>query len=85
MQAEILRWVFSPLRLWRTILLVLGVGFATARFSGDPVAVLCATGACAFVFSGLERREWIEMSIHLQAGDILARISLVFIAIVTSR
>jgi len=80
MQAEILRWVLSPLRLWRTIFLMFGVGFAIASFSGDPFAVLCTTSACAFAFSGFERREWIEMPTHLQAGDILARISLVFIA-----
>lgn len=80
MHAETLRWTFSPLRLWRTILLMFGVGFAIASFSGDPFAVLCTTSACAFAFSGFERREWIEMPAHLQAGDILARISLVFIA-----
>lgn len=80
MQAEILRWVLSPLRLWRTIFLMLGVGFAIASFSGDPLAVFCTTSACAFAFSGSERREWIEMPTDLQAGDILVRISLVFIA-----
>lgn len=80
MHAETLRWIVSPLRLWRTILLMFGAGFAVATFSGDPFAVLCTTGACAFAFSGFERREWIEMSTHLHAGDILARISLVFIA-----
>lgn len=80
MHNEILRWFLSPLRLWRTIFLMSGVGFAVAGISGgDPVAVLCTTSACAFAFSGFERRHWIVMPIHSQAGDILARISLIFI------
>lgn len=80
MHAEILRWFLSPLRLWRTILLMFGVGFAVASLSGDLFAVFCATSACAFVFSGFEHREWIVMPAHVQAGDVLARISLVFLA-----
>ena len=79
MHAEILRWVFSPLRLWRTILLMFGVGSALASFSDDPFAILCTTSVCAFAFTAVERREWIEMPTHLRAGDILARISLVLI------
>src|SRR4051794_18112893 len=51
MHVELLRSLLSPLRLWRTILLVTAVGFAVATFSGDALAVFCSTLACAFVFS----------------------------------
>ncbi len=80
MHADVVRWFLSPLRLWRTILLMSGVGLVTARLSGDAIVVLCATGLCAFAFSGFERREWIEMPAHVLAGDVLVRISLVFTA-----
>ncbi|HEY6642799.1 hypothetical protein [Povalibacter sp.] len=83
MHAEVLRWFLSPLRLWRTIFLIFGVGFAVASITRDPLAVLCAASACAYVFSGSEQREWIVRPAHVRAGDTLARISLVFIATFT--
>ncbi len=82
MHTEILRWLLSPLRLWRTILLISGAGFAVAALSGDSFVVLCTTSACAFAFSTFERREWIVMPADMQAGDVLMRISLAFLATV---
>ncbi|MFL6548676.1 MAG: hypothetical protein ACJ8OJ_08255 [Povalibacter sp.] len=80
MHVELLRSLLSPLRLWRTILLVTAVGFAVATFSGDALAVFCSTLACAFVFSTFERREWIVMPAQVEAGDLAVRISLAVIA-----
>lgn len=80
MHAEVFRWLSSPFRLWRTILLVFGAGLVVARLSGDGLAILCTTIACAFLLSGFERREWIEMPLDRQMGDVLARLSLAFIA-----
>jgi hypothetical protein len=78
MHAELLRSLLSPLRLWRTIFLMIAMDSTVARFSQDAFAVLCSSVACAFVFSAFERREWIVMPAHVYAGDIAARISLAF-------
>jgi hypothetical protein len=80
MHVELLRSLSAPLRLWRTTLLMILAGYAVARLSGDALAVLCTTIACAFVFSAFERREWITMPAHVRLGDVVARISLAFIA-----
>jgi len=80
MHAEVFRWLSSPIRLWRTILLVFGAALIVAKLSGDGLAVLCTTTACAFLLIGFERREWIEMPLDRQAGDLLARLSLAFVA-----
>ncbi|HMN43013.1 MAG TPA: hypothetical protein PKE27_00430 [Povalibacter sp.] len=66
----------APFRLWRTIVLVFIAGFAVAKVSGDGVAILCTTIACAFLLSGFERREWIEMPLDRQMGDVLSRVCL---------
>ena len=76
MHAEIFRWLSAPLRLWRTIALVLVAGLAVAKASGDGFAVLCTTIACAFVLGSFERREWIEMPLDRRMGDALSRICL---------
>lgn len=80
MHAEVFRWLSSPLRLWRTILLVFLAGFCVSKLSGDGFAVLCVTFACAFVLTGFERREWIEMPLERRMGDVLVRLSLAFVA-----
>jgi hypothetical protein len=76
MHAEFLRSLLAPLRLWRTILLMIVMDWTVARLSHDAFAVLCSSIACAFVFSAFERREWIVMPAHIYAGDIAARVSL---------
>jgi hypothetical protein len=80
MHVELLRSLPSPLRLWRTTLLMILAGYSVAWLSGDALAVLCATLGCAFVFSAFERREWITMPAHVRLGDVVARISLAFVA-----
>jgi hypothetical protein len=70
------RPLFVSLHYWRTILLVSSVGLIVAQAFHDEVAVLLCTLACAFVFTGYERRRWITVSPHFQMGDILLRLSL---------
>jgi uncharacterized membrane-anchored protein len=70
--------LFSPLQYWRTILLVLTVGFLIATLFRDAIAVLLSTLVCAFVFSAYERRRWIVMPSELQAADIALRVALAF-------
>ena len=80
MHAEVVRWLSSPFRLWRTIALVFVAGSMVAKVSGDGIAILCATTACAFVLTSFERREWIVMPADRQMGDVLARIALALFA-----
>jgi hypothetical protein len=80
MHVEIIRSLLSPLRLWRTMLLMLAVGSAIVTISPDAIAVLCSTSACAFVFSRFERREWIHMPVDAYAADVVTRFSAAFLA-----
>lgn len=73
---ELVRSLLSPIRLWRTVLLMIPAGSAVAVLTGSAFAVFCAMMICAFVLSGFERRAWIVMPPHVLAGDVAMRISL---------
>lgn len=80
MHVEFVRSLLSPLRLWRTMLLMIPAGTAVAALTGNAFAVLCTMVVCAFSLSGFERRAWIVMPPHVLAGDVAVRISLAVIA-----
>jgi hypothetical protein len=67
---------FAPLNYWRTILLVVIVGFVVAVAFADQLAVLLSTLAAAFAFSAYERRRWISEPAHQRLGDAVLRLSL---------
>jgi uncharacterized membrane-anchored protein len=67
---------FAPLNYWRTIVLVMVVGFVIAAAFADQLAVLLGTLAAAFAFSAYERRRWISVSAQQRLGDAVLRLSL---------
>lgn len=80
MHSELRRSLLAPVFYWRTVLLVMIVGLMVTTLIRDMVAVLLSSVACAFVFSSYERRRWVVMPTELQAGDVVARLAIAFVA-----
>jgi len=78
MQIELSRTLFAPLHYWRTVLLVPIVGLSIAILFRDATAVLFSTLACAFVFSGYERRRWIVVPPQVRVVAMVLRLSFAF-------
>jgi hypothetical protein len=62
------------LNYWRTILLILVTSIAVANLCHDPMVVILATTAAAFLFSHFERRRWLEVPFQVLITDIMSRV-----------
>jgi len=80
MDSSLSRSLKAPLTVWRTVLLTFVVGSLVAIASRSAIAVMCATLACAFVFSAYERRYWMRVPRHQQMRDIALRLGLALTA-----
>ena len=80
MDVSLSRSLKAPLSVWRTVMLTFVVGALVAAASHSAIAVMCATLACAFVFSAYERRYWVRMPRHRQVRDVALRFGLALTA-----
>jgi hypothetical protein len=80
MDSSLSRWLKAPFSVWRTVMLTFVIGALVAVVSRSAIAVMCATLACAFVFSAYERRYWLRMPRHHQMRDVALRFGLALTA-----
>jgi hypothetical protein len=74
MYATTLRFLCMPLQYWRTILLVVLIGFLASTITRDLLATVLTTTASSFAFRHYENRHWISIPTQAGIGDVAIRL-----------